>query len=100
VTAGKRIAVRLQCISGVSALNPIVAFTTSIKERERCYSFVPSQAPHETPLIVNKNVSLHRNSTENLSTLLLSKHQVLLKQELLFLLSLYEQQKTVIGVFY
>jgi hypothetical protein len=33
VTSGKPIAVRLESISGVSAVNPLVAFTTSIVER-------------------------------------------------------------------
>jgi hypothetical protein len=34
VTGGKPIAVLLQYISGVSAINPLVAFTTSMEERE------------------------------------------------------------------
>jgi hypothetical protein len=48
VTGGKPIAVLLQSVSGVSAINPLVAFTTSMEERERCYSFILSQTPHET----------------------------------------------------
>jgi hypothetical protein len=34
VTSGKPIAVLLQSISGVNAINPLVAFTTSMEERE------------------------------------------------------------------
>jgi hypothetical protein len=49
VTGGKTIAVLLQSISGVSAINPLVAFTTSMKERERCYSFILSRTPHKIP---------------------------------------------------
>jgi hypothetical protein len=49
---GKPIAVFLQSISGVSAINPLVAFTTSMEERERCYSFILSQSPHETEMII------------------------------------------------
>jgi hypothetical protein len=48
VTGGKPIAVLLQSISGVSVINPLVAFTTSMEERERCYSFILSRTPHET----------------------------------------------------
>jgi hypothetical protein len=48
VTGGNPIAVLLQSISGVSAINPLVAFTTSMKEREMCYSFILSRTPHET----------------------------------------------------
>jgi hypothetical protein len=40
VTGGKPIAVLLQSISGVSAINPLVAFTTSMEQRERCYYFI------------------------------------------------------------
>jgi hypothetical protein len=42
VTGGKPIAVLLQSILSVSAINPLVAlpFTTSTVERERCYSFI------------------------------------------------------------
>jgi hypothetical protein len=45
---GKPIAVFLQSISGVSAINPLVAFTTYMEERERCYSFIFSRTPYET----------------------------------------------------
>jgi hypothetical protein len=46
VTGGKPIAVLLQSISGVLLIlqSP---FTTSMEERERCYSFVLSLTPHE-----------------------------------------------------
>jgi hypothetical protein len=47
VTGGKPIAVLLQSISGVSAIDPLVAFTTSMEERERRYSFILSRTPHE-----------------------------------------------------
>jgi hypothetical protein len=47
VTGGKPIAVLLQSISGVSAINPFVAFC-AMEERERCYSFILSRTPHET----------------------------------------------------
>jgi hypothetical protein len=45
VTDGKPIAV-LQSISGVNAINPLVAFY-DMEERERCYSFILSRTPHE-----------------------------------------------------
>jgi hypothetical protein len=48
VTGGKPITVWLQSISGGDAVIYLVAFTTSMKERERCYSFVLSRIPHET----------------------------------------------------
>jgi hypothetical protein len=47
VTGGKPIAVRLQSISDVSAINPLVAFY-DIPVRKMCYSFVLSQTPFET----------------------------------------------------
>jgi hypothetical protein len=47
-TGSKPIAVLLQSISGVSAINPLVVFMTSMEERERCYSSVLSRTPHET----------------------------------------------------
>jgi hypothetical protein len=47
VTGGKPIAVLLQSISDVSAINPS-PFTTSMEERERCYSFILYRTPHET----------------------------------------------------
>jgi hypothetical protein len=48
VTGGKPIAVLLQPISSVSAIDPLVAFTTSMEERERCYSFILSRTRDET----------------------------------------------------
>jgi hypothetical protein len=39
VTGGKPIDVLLQPISSISANNPLVAFSTSMEERERCYFF-------------------------------------------------------------
>jgi hypothetical protein len=39
MTGGKRIAILLQPISGVSV---------PMEERERCYSFILSRTPHET----------------------------------------------------
>jgi hypothetical protein len=48
VTGGKPIAVLLQSISGVNAINPLVALTTSMEEKEMCYSFILSWTPHET----------------------------------------------------
>jgi hypothetical protein len=69
VTGGKPIAVLLQPISGVSAINPLVAFY-DIHGRKRCYSFILSRTPQETytrhtiKLIINLNPFLpirHRN---------------------------------------
>jgi hypothetical protein len=48
VTGGKPIAVLLQSISGVVLLILQSPFTTSMEERERCYSFILSRTPHET----------------------------------------------------
>jgi hypothetical protein len=48
VTGGKPIAVLLQSITGVSAINPLVAFYDIYGKRERCYSFILSRTPHET----------------------------------------------------
>jgi hypothetical protein len=47
VTGGKPIVVLLQSISGVSAFNPLVAFSTSVEERERRYSYNLSRTLHE-----------------------------------------------------
>jgi hypothetical protein len=49
VTGGKPIAVLLQSISGVSAINPLVAFY-NIHEGKRgaILLFCPSRTPHET----------------------------------------------------
>jgi hypothetical protein len=48
VTGDKPIAVRSQSISGVSAINLLVAVSTAMEERERCYYFILSMTPHET----------------------------------------------------
>jgi hypothetical protein len=40
MTGGKPIAVLLQSIAGVSAINPLVAFYDIMEEREMCYSFI------------------------------------------------------------
>jgi hypothetical protein len=52
VTGGKPIAVWSQSISGVKAINPLVAFY-DIHGRERCYSFILSRTPHETREVYN-----------------------------------------------
>jgi hypothetical protein len=46
VIGGKPIAVLLQFISDVSAINPFVAFY-DIHGGKRCYSFILSRTPHE-----------------------------------------------------
>jgi hypothetical protein len=43
LTDGKPIAVRSKSISGVSAVNPLFYFTTSMEERERCYLYLLSR---------------------------------------------------------
>jgi hypothetical protein len=57
VTGGEPIAVLFQSISDVSAINPLVThpFTTSMEEREKCYSFILSRTPHETIFIYQNN---------------------------------------------
>jgi hypothetical protein len=52
VTGGKPIAVLLQSISGVSAINPLVAFYDIHGGKVRCYSFILSRTPHETTMII------------------------------------------------
>jgi hypothetical protein len=49
VTGGKPTAVQSQSISGVCAINPLVAFHDIHGKRERCYSFILSRTPHEIP---------------------------------------------------
>jgi hypothetical protein len=49
VTGGKPSAVWSQSISGVSVNNP---FTTSMEQRERCYSFILCLTPHENRLMM------------------------------------------------
>jgi hypothetical protein len=51
VIGGKSIAVLLQSISGVSAINPLSPFTTSREKRERCYTFILSETPHMTKYV-------------------------------------------------
>jgi hypothetical protein len=52
VSGGKPIAVLLQSISGVSSINPLVAFyDIHGGTRERCYSFILSGTPNETNLL-------------------------------------------------
>jgi hypothetical protein len=58
-TGGKSIAVWLQPISGVSAINPLIAFTTSMEERERCYSFILSRIHTRHGIINNWFFFLH-----------------------------------------
>jgi hypothetical protein len=55
VTGGKPIAVLLQSISGVSAINPLVAFYDIHGGKRRCYSFILSRTPHETIKPVKQN---------------------------------------------
>jgi hypothetical protein len=56
VTGGKPIAVLLQSISGVNAINP---FTTSMEERVRYYYFILSRTPHETFYFVYTKHSIY-----------------------------------------
>jgi hypothetical protein len=50
VTGGRPNAVWSQFISGVNAINPIVALF-DIHGRKRCYSFILSGTPHETNVV-------------------------------------------------
>jgi hypothetical protein len=61
MTGGKPIAVLLQSISGVSAINPLAAFTTSMGERETYYSFILSRTPHET-IYLSKYINMSSSS--------------------------------------
>jgi hypothetical protein len=47
VTGGKPIAFLLQSISGISAINPLVAFYDIHGRKKRRYSFILSRTPHE-----------------------------------------------------
>jgi hypothetical protein len=47
-TVGKSLVIWLQFISGVRVVNSLVAFATSLGEKERCYSFIPIHTPYET----------------------------------------------------
>jgi hypothetical protein len=49
MTGGKPIAVGSKPISGVSTVNPLGAFSTSMEERERCYFIAPQ---HMTNLLL------------------------------------------------
>jgi hypothetical protein len=69
VTGGKPIAVLLQSISGVSAVNPLVAFY-DIHERKRevlFFNFVPDTTQDNLIIVIqcisgrNKNVIIHFN---------------------------------------
>jgi hypothetical protein len=53
VPGGKPAAVRSQSILGISAINPLVAFTTSMEDKKRCYYFILYRTPHETQLYSN-----------------------------------------------
>jgi hypothetical protein len=53
VTGGKPIAVLLQSISGVNAINLLVAFYDIHGRKTEVLFFVLSQTPHETILIIN-----------------------------------------------
>jgi hypothetical protein len=48
VTGGKPIAILLQSISGVSAINPLIAFYDIHGGKREWYSFILSRTPHET----------------------------------------------------
>jgi hypothetical protein len=48
VTGGKPIAVLLQSISGVSAINPLVAFYDIHGGKREVLFFILSRTPHET----------------------------------------------------
>jgi hypothetical protein len=51
VTGGKPIAVLLQSISGVSAINPLVAFyDIHGRKREVLFFYFVSRTPHETEI--------------------------------------------------
>jgi hypothetical protein len=39
-------------ISGGDAIGPLVAFTTSMEEKERCYYFILSRTPHEIIIVI------------------------------------------------
>jgi hypothetical protein len=48
VTGDKPIAIKSQSISGVNAINPLVAFYDIHGESETRYSFILSRTPHKT----------------------------------------------------
>jgi hypothetical protein len=51
LTGGKHIAILLQSISGVSAINLLVAFYDIHGGKREVYSFILSRTPHETKTI-------------------------------------------------
>jgi hypothetical protein len=55
VTGGKPIAVLLQSISGVSAINALVAFYDIHGGKRECYSFILSRTPHGTIFVATYN---------------------------------------------
>jgi hypothetical protein len=55
VTGGKPIAFLLQFISGVSAINPLVAFYDIHGGKRGSYSLILSRTPHETHYTVLNN---------------------------------------------
>jgi hypothetical protein len=60
VTGGKPIAVLLQSISGVSAINPLVAFYDVHGRKKRCYSFFfVSDHTRQSLLIIKKTHKYH-----------------------------------------
>jgi hypothetical protein len=58
VTGGKPIAVSLQSISGVSAINPLVALYDIHGGKKRCYTFILSRTPHEACIIFIRYLEL------------------------------------------
>jgi hypothetical protein len=56
VTVGKPIAVLLQSISGVSAINPLLVFYEDPGVRREVCSFILSRTPHEICNIQYNNV--------------------------------------------
>jgi hypothetical protein len=74
MTGCKPIAVLLQSISGVSAINPLVAFYD--EERERCYSFILSRTPHET-IWLQSTFNSHFNTSIPNYVSKLSVHRIL-----------------------
>jgi hypothetical protein len=72
VNGGKSIAISSQSISGVNAINPLVAFydrkRKTTKEREMCYFFL-SWTPHETyTIIIIIDISTYVNKLTTIKT--------------------------------
>jgi hypothetical protein len=57
VTSGKSVTVWYQSISCRGAINPLVAFSTFMEERTRCYCFVLSRTLHDTQFSLNKRMT-------------------------------------------